>query len=171
MTRPRNALLAPVLFAVVSACEAPPVRQPIAFNHEIHVGKRGIPCTDCHVGARTGARATLPPITRCLLCHMKPQGDGPNEREQVVREIALAGHTLEWDQALRLPDHVYFSHVRHVVVARLDCLDCHADMPHRTSPPPERRVVSRSEGIACHEEFADRPAARRATVDCAACHR
>jgi hypothetical protein len=96
--------------ALAGACflEEPDVEQPIPFNHRLHVVKNKIPCTDCHVGAVRGVRATLPPLTRCLLCHMKPQGKAPNPREQVVRKLAASGTPVVWRQVTKNPRHVYF---------------------------------------------------------------
>jgi hypothetical protein len=162
-----------LLWSGASACvqREPEVKQPIEFNHAIHVVKKKVPCTDCHVGADENVHATLPTIQRCLLCHMKPQGKQPNPREQMVRRIAATGRPVEWIQLFRLPDHVFFSHARHVGVAGLRCTTCHADMPKRTRPPQERRSISMSACIECHEHRASPTNPNGAILDCSECHR
>jgi len=42
--------------------------QPIRFNHAVHVSN-GLTCEDCHVGAMTREKATLPQLDTCLTCH------------------------------------------------------------------------------------------------------
>src|ERR1700745_2229426 len=44
--------------------------QPIAYSHKIHI-EHGLQCLDCHSGADTGARATIPSVSKCMLCHAK----------------------------------------------------------------------------------------------------
>jgi hypothetical protein len=103
-----------VLFLALAACggDRVPSAQPIAFSHAIHAGEQKVPCVDCHVGAETSAHASLPALSRCLVCHMKPQGKQPNPREQVVRELAAKREPLRFVQVTRNAGHVHFSHSR-----------------------------------------------------------
>ena len=154
-----------VVAASAGACDGePPVVQPIAFSHKIHVADEEIPCTDCHVGAETGVHATLPALSRCLLCHMKPQGDPPSEREPRVRELASAHVAIRWIQVTRNPGHVYFSHRAHVTLAEMPCSDCHGDVARWERPPTAGNpaLMSMDACLRCHRE-------RGASTDCDAC--
>ena len=39
---------------------------------------------------------------------------------------------IKWVKVHNLPDHVSFSHVHHVVVAKQDCANCHGDVKKMT---------------------------------------
>jgi c(7)-type cytochrome triheme protein len=155
------------IVALVAACAGDgggPV-QPIAFDHRRHAGEQKIPCVDCHAGAERAAHASLPALSRCLACHMKPQGEQPNPKEQAVREAAIRGGPFQWIQVTRNPNHVHFSHAAHVSLARMPCADCHGDVTKWTQPPrrPEPALTSMSACLACHRE-------RGAPTDCTTCH-
>jgi c(7)-type cytochrome triheme protein len=140
-------------------------QQPIAFSHEIHVGKVHVPCVDCHVGAETAAHASLPALSRCLICHMKPMGQQPNPREQAVRELAARKDAPRFFQVTRNAGHVHFSHAAHVSIVKLPCSDCHGDVATWSRPPtrPEPALTSMSACLACHRQ-------RNAPTDCDTCH-
>jgi c(7)-type cytochrome triheme protein len=142
---------------------APP--QPIPFDHALHAGREAIGCTSCHPGAERQAGAGLPPLTTCLGCHMKPQGEGRPE-EAAVRELARAGRPLVWVQVTRNPGHVYFSHRAHVALAGMSCADCHGDVTRWQAPPiePNERLTSMAECQTCHRR-------KGAALSCATCHR
>ena len=139
--------------------------QPIEFNHHIHVAIQKIPCTDCHVGAERDVHASLPALSRCLLCHMKPQSKQPNPREQRVRELAASHTPVRWTQITRNAGHVYFSHRAHVTLAQIPCADCHGDVSMWTSPPtrPVIELTSMGACLSCHRE-------QHAPTACATCH-
>lgn len=155
------------LAIALAACagDASEHAQPIAFDHSLHAGKHEIPCVDCHAGAETRAHASLPALSRCLTCHMKPQGDVTNTREQRVRELASQRGPFEWTQVTRNPAHVHFSHSAHVSIARIPCRDCHGDVTRWTRPPtePNPALTSMSACLACHRE-------RGASTRCVTCH-
>jgi c(7)-type cytochrome triheme protein len=151
---------------VLAACSdrTPPV-QPIAFSHKIHAGDNHTPCTDCHVGAETSAHASLPALSRCLVCHMKPQGKQPNPREQIVRELASKRTPVRWVQVTRNAGHVHFSHAAHVSIVKMPCADCHGDVTRWTRPPetPDPALMTMGACLACHRD-------RGAPTDCDTCH-
>ncbi len=139
-----------------------PNPQPVAFNHAKHV-EMGMVCTDCHVGASDQARATLPTLETCMLCHEMALTENPEEEK--LRAIAAAGGELAWNQLARVPPHVYFSHRRHVALGGLECAQCHGAMETRTEPPEELfRPLTMDACIACHEQ-------RKVDNDCNRCHR
>lgn len=136
-----------------------PVEQPLAFDHATH-DQTG--CLVCHQGSETGVRAGLPEGAICLQCHATaPDVAGADD---AWRHLA-AGQEIPWMRVTRVADHVFFSHRRHVALAGLDCVSCHGDVGHLSSPPssPARRL-DMDACEACHhqEDVSD---------DCAACHR
>lgn len=140
--------------------------QPLPFSHAVHAGQEAIACTDCHTGAETAAIAGLPPFVDCLRCHMKPQGEQPNPREQKVRELAARSEPVRWVQVTRNPGHVYFSHRAHVSFADMECSDCHGAVEEWTKPPtrPRADLVSMDACMDCHRQTG-------ASNECLTCHR
>jgi len=47
-----------------------PPPQPIAFNHQLHIGL-GVQCLYCHPGAWRGPSAGLPTQAKCWGCHQQ----------------------------------------------------------------------------------------------------
>lgn len=139
-----------------------PVNQPIRYNHSVHIGN-GMTCVDCHVGAREQARATLPTLETCMMCHSEPLTDKPEE--QKIRTLAEAGQPLVWTQLTRVPRHVYFSHRRHATIGKIECQVCHGPMDTLTEPP--RRVFRAMTMEACQNCHAQ----NNARNDCTDCHR
>ena len=140
--------------------------QPLAFNHELHAGKKAIACTTCHGGAEGRARAGLPAFATCLSCHMQPQGDPPSRAEAEVRRLAALPVPPRWIQVTRNPGHVYFSHRAHVTLAQMSCAACHGDVTQWRAPPrePEERLQRMAACQACHRR-------EEARLGCATCHR
>lgn len=138
-----------------------PVRltQPIAFPHARH---EALACVVCHRGAETNARAALPGGDLCARCHARP----PKSGEGAAAWKAVAeGRPIAWRRVTRVPDHVAFSHRRHVALGRLTCESCHADIGTRAVPPVAPPLkISMNTCLGCHRQ-------ERASEDCAACHR
>ena len=153
-------------FVVVRGPHEPaPIVQPIRFNHEKHVlGKPKLSCLFCHPGVERETHAGLPPLSRCLSCHMKPQSDSPNER--VVRALAASPEWPRFTQVTRNDGHVSFPHSAHVGVAKMQCSRCHGDVSHWTEPPsqPTAKLKSMTACLECHRTE-DGP------TRCTACHR
>lgn len=137
-------------------------REPIAFNHRKHVDA-GMDCADCHTGVREQARALLPDISLCLTCHESEMT--PSAEEAKIRQAAARGEPLVWQQAARMPRHVYFSHRRHVALGRLECAVCHGNVRESTAPsnlPAFRLSMARC--MDCHGR-------QQVRNDCNDCHR
>jgi len=132
--------------------------QPVSFPHSTH---RGIACAVCHAGVETAARAAIPQGDLCARCHAA----APKGVDAAAWIPVAAGRPIPWQRVTRLPDHVAFSHRRHVTVARLACESCHADIGQRAAPPagPPLRLDMNT-CLGCHRQ-------ERASEDCAACHR
>ena len=141
----------------------PAVRQPVAFNHRKHTEQLKLDCLLCHKYEATGAHAGLPSAPTCVMCHQVPQGT----TAEAARLTALLtrGEPLQFVKLFRLPPHVYFSHRRHVGIAKLPCEDCHGAIAH-TERPPERALVTIRMRVClgCHRHTSQ-------SVDCVACHR
>lgn len=137
---------------------AAPVTQLLAFNHAKHVA---LTCAGCHDGIQTTQRAGFPSPAVCAKCHATAPASVPPAAWEQLQQSDVRF----WKPVTRLPEHVMFSHRRHVVLARLACASCHADIGERTAPParmPRRLVMNTC--LTCHRE-------EGASEDCAGCHR
>lgn len=148
--------------AVPSALRRPEVSQPIAFNHQKHVKDNDLACSTCHESYEKEAFSGLPASEICASCHLEPQGKSAEEQKLV--RLLKAGAPLDWKPLFRQPPHVYYSHRRHVVTAKIDCAACHGGIAQATSPPVRVPRLRMADCIDCHEK-------RGAPTDCLACHR
>ena len=72
---------------------------------------------------------------------------------------------IPWERVYRVPDHVYFSHRRHVTGAGLECEVCHGNVKEFTKPASSPAVpVTMENCMSCHRE-------NNVTNDCLSCHR
>jgi hypothetical protein len=135
----------------------------VAYDHRLHVGKLELACDTCHETSAQGEVAGLPPLSICAACHGEANGTSLEERKVV--EAVAAGREIPWARLYALPRHVYFTHRRHVAVARIACERCHGPMGAQARPPPAPLVaLGMDDCIDCHRE-------RGAARDCATCHR
>lgn len=137
--------------------------QPIEFNHNLHITDVGLDCGECHVFVTTNRKATLPDQTICAECHEEPQGESAEEQKLVA--LLQGNSDLDWQRVYVLPEHVYFSHLRHVTLGQIGCQDCHGQMHLMTSPPkkPATDILDMDYCMDCHDE-------RQVNNDCLACH-
>ena len=153
-------LVAAVVAAIARARR--PLPQPLAFNHQLHVEEMGAECTDCHLYALSGVRATIPNIAVCADCHEEAQGESAAEARLV--EYIQAGEPIPWIKVTTMPDHVYFSHRRHAAIAEIECETCHGPVGQRSEPVVRPAVdMSMDHCMDCHE-------ASGASNDCIWCH-
>ncbi|MBI3997001.1 MAG: cytochrome c3 family protein [Candidatus Omnitrophica bacterium] len=149
------------------ARQAPLVVQPsIPFPHKTHVDA-GLTCTTCHATADSQSFAGLPAVRDCLDCHAAVGADTPLLAQVTpqLEQAASRKEELPWKQVYQVPAHVYFSHQRHVTLARLDCEVCHGQVKKLTSPVVRQDVaISMERCVTCHQQ-------QRVTADCLACHR
>lgn len=141
----------------------PAVQQPIAFNHRKHTEQLKIACQLCHQYETTGAHAGLPSAQTCMMCHQVRQGTSPEAARLTV--LLTRGEPLRFNKLFHLPPYVYFTHRRHVGIAKLACENCHGAIAH-TERPPERPLVGIRMRVClgCHQD-------KGQSVDCVACHR
>lgn len=153
-------LLATAGLAISWHRSQPAPDQPIAFPHTIHVTKLVLPCTFCHLFVERSKHAGAPPLTVCMSCHRTVATDRAEIRK-LTRHFEEK-RPVEWVRVYALPDHVYFSHKRHVK-AGVDCSECHGIVGTMRKI---RRVGSLKMGwcLSCHR-------ARGAPRDCATCHK
>src|SRR5574342_1082462 len=155
-------LLAGLISAALAACTAE-AGQPIAYNHQVHVKGLEIACEYCHESSRHGEIAGLPGLAVCAGCHQDANGTSPGER--AVVEAVRAGKEIPWMRIYELPRHVYFTHRRHVALARIACERCPGEMGAQSTPPRRPLVaLTMAACLQCHRE-------RGASQDCDACHR
>ena len=169
MTKGRLAYLAftlplvPVLVLVSGATRRAPVPQPVAFNHLKHTKDLGLDCQFCHKYVETGAHAGLPDAGTCGICHQAQQGKSPEAAR--VTKLLAAGDPLRFNKLFRLPTHVYYTHRRHVGIAKLECQQCHGGIASTERPPGRPLVAIRMKFcLSCHR-------AKGQSLDCVSCHR
>jgi len=137
------------------------VRQPIAFNHKIHA-ENDLECMDCHPFYQEHASSGKPSLETCLGCHEDPLGE--SEEEAKLREYLESGKEVEWQRLYRVPEDVFFSHRRHVVLGEIECKTCHGDIGESSAPPKRPVKITMKKCMKCHDE-------RKADNDCIACHK
>lgn len=159
--------VAAIFFAVVvitlfNKVMASGKRQPIAFNHNLHK-EAGVECIDCHRFFKTERYAGKPTLEVCLGCHEEALTESAEEAK--IREYAKRNQEIPWKRLYRVPDHVFFTHQRHVSGAGLQCEMCHGKIGETVKPPskPLKRF-SMGTCMNCHRKH-------DASNDCLACHK
>jgi hypothetical protein len=99
-------------------------RQPIDFDHALHMELVDDGCESCHFFREDGSYSGAPKLAQCIDCHEEVQGDSPEE-EKFVTEYVAKQREVPWLIYSKQPDCVFFSHVAHVEMANMDCVTCH----------------------------------------------
>jgi hypothetical protein len=137
--------------------------QPIAFNHRAHVTNAQIQCSECHAYYSQGAHSGLPNADTCMACHSDALTKSPEEAK--LREGFQRGNPPVFRKLFHLPAHVYYSHRRHVVLGKLECIRCHGQIADTEAPPLRPLVrISMDFCTGCHTQS-------KVTNDCKSCHR
>ena len=141
---------------------AAPVKplQPISFSHQVHIEKVGLKCEQCHQYADKSPQAGIPALKICADCHEKVAADRPEV--QKVMEYWNKKEPIPWVKVHVQPDHVYFSHKRHIKM-NIDCTVCHGEV---RAMDTVRKVRSLDMGwcLNCHRQ-------NNAPTDCYTCHK
>ena len=138
------------------------VVQPIEYSHYIHFNDVGLDCTDCHIGVEDYINATIPTIEICADCHEEMKGE--SKAEEGVVEAVSNGDEIPWQRIYVLPDHVFFSHRRHVNSGKISCKLCHGDVGNLHSPPKNQIIpISMDYCMKCHDS-------KSISNDCITCH-
>jgi cytochrome c7-like protein len=160
-----------VMFIALAACARVQADQPPApiisadgtftkFNHRVHVTDNLIGCSTCHPYARHSSVAGLASLATCMGCHKFAGKD--KATIQVLRAAVGAGKPLAFPRVFREPDHVYFSHERHLARG-VKCAECHGDVAHMAQDVPAFDLHM-GFCMECHR-------ARQASIDCLTCHK
>jgi hypothetical protein len=150
-----------LLFLLISLGIGSKAGQPISFNHKKHVDQ-GLECDACHRYYKTQSFSGLPSIAICLECHKEPITSNPEEEK--IRQYEKKKEQIPWRHIYGEPDHVFFSHRRHVVLGKIACQTCHGNIAQSEEPPSKPWVkMTMSWCMNCHRKS-------KATNDCLACH-
>ena len=153
------AMAAGALGCGAAASPAPPA-QPVQFSHQQHVADNQIGCGVCHPYARHSPAAGLAAAATCIGCHKFVAKDKP-AIQRLTAEL-LAGKRTEWTRLHRLPDHVFFSHQRHLFKG-VACSACHGDVASMGLDHPVQQL-NMGFCMECHRQ-------KQASTDCLACHK
>ena len=149
-----------VLALVVLAGLAAAQQQPIEYPHNKHIAL-GLECLDCHSFADTQARATIPSVRKCMLCHEKHATDGPGVK--ALADYYAKGREVPWRRVYGFDKlaAVKFQNAPHVR-ANVACATCHGDVARMTVAV---KAVEHNMGtcISCHRQ-------NSASDDCVTCH-
>lgn len=153
-----------LLLANGLGCEdAVAVKQPIPFNHALHVVDNEMSCQDCHRSVETTRVAGRPGVSVCADCHDVMLGH--SEDEKIVVAHVEQDDEIPWRRIYRVSQTAFFSHARHVSAGGIECQTCHGPMQEQEVPPSRPLVaLTMDDCIGCHRERAVRD-------DCNACHR
>ncbi len=99
-------------------------KQPIDFNHVLHVETVDEGCESCHFLREDGSFSGVPKLAQCTECHEEAQGEDPEEIKFVTQYVEK-GREVPWLVYSRQPNCVFFSHAAHVQIAKMDCVTCH----------------------------------------------
>jgi hypothetical protein len=163
-----------VLLSLTACARPPEPAQPIKFSHKVHAGDAHIGCTSCHAYAERGPVAGIPSMARCQGCHkfVKEDKENPAITAEIKALLTVLeeGKVIEWRRVHRVPDHVYFTHERHVL-AGVRCQECHGEVEQMEVV---RQVSPLTMGwcLECHKaKQAEHPAGRAMLTDCWTCHK
>ena len=139
------------------------VSQPIQFNHQKHVKDVGLECSVCHAYFSTGDHSGLPSLAVCQQCHADALTK--SSEEQKLLKLIASNPQARFQKLFRMPDHVRYSHRRHVVSGGLTCNTCHGAIAETTAPPSSPLVrITMNTCLGCHSD-------RGVKTDCTHCHR
>jgi len=135
--------------------------QPISFSHKKHTAQ-GLSCDTCHIYFKTQTFSGMPRLETCLDCHKDPVTKSPEEEK--IRDYQKKNQEISWARLYVQPDHVFFSHRRHVVLGKMDCQTCHGAIGESDRPPSKPWVkMTMKWCMDCHSK-------KQVTNDCLACH-
>jgi hypothetical protein len=180
MARPGARAAAAVLacaggaFLLCAAAPTPGPAQPIRFSHRVHAGVAGIGCTSCHAYAERGPVAGIPSMDRCRGCHkfVKEDPEHPDLTAEMkpLLDLLEAGTAIEWVRVHRVPDHVFFTHERHVL-GGVRCQECHGEV-EKMDVVSQVAPLTMGWCLACHhEKQRERPETRARLTECVTCHK
>jgi hypothetical protein len=148
-------------------------KQPIDFNHVLHMEQVDNGCESCHYFREDGTYAGVPQLAACIDCHEEVMGESENEAK-FVEEYVAQNKEVPWLIYSRQPDCVYFSHAAHVIKAQMNCETCHGHIGESESLKvyEENRITGYSRDIWGRNMsgFKRNTYDRMKMDDCAECH-
>ena len=97
-------------------------KQPVPFDHALHVTQLGMDCRYCHAGVEVSSHSSVPTTQTCMNCHTQIQSK--NGKLAPVRASWQTGEPVRWVKIHKAPDYVYFNHAVHVNRG-VSCVHCH----------------------------------------------
>lgn len=122
------------------------IKQPVPFDHRVHVTGLGIDCRFCHAGAERSAWAGLPPTEKCVSCHTQAWIN--SSAFAPVRQSLATGQPIQWRRVNELPDFVYFNHSIHVKKG-VGCETCHGRID-QMSQVRQAKSLTMGWCVSCH---------------------
>ena len=148
-------------------------KQPIDFNHVLHVDEVENGCESCHFFRKDGTFSGAPKLEQCIECHEEVQGDSLDEIT-FVEEYVSKDREVPWLIYAKQPDCVFFSHAAHIKGAHMDCVTCHGHIGESESLKPYEynRITGYSRDIwgKSLAGFKTNTWDRMKMDDCADCH-
>lgn len=136
------------------------LEQPIPFSHRVHTTTKGLSCFFCHNGVIETARAGVPPLQTCMLCHQRIIIHHPEIEK--LRASFRENKPILWKKVQNVPDFVFFNHSIHIH-RQIDCSRCHGNIKGMDRVQPVNNF-NMGFCIRCHLEL-------KATRQCFVCHR
>jgi len=150
-----------------------PKRQPINFNHALHVEEVDDGCQSCHYFREDGSFSGIPKLASCVECHDGVLGE-TEEEAKFVAEYVEKEREVPWLVYSKQPPCVYFSHAAHVLMAKNDCVTCHGHIGESEHSPiyEENRLTGYSRNIWGYNMAGLKKNSwdRMKMDDCAECH-
>ncbi len=149
--------LSAVIYAQEAEGHGP--KQPIEFNHKLHVSQLKQPCGMCHAPVEGGEMVDMPEVSKCMGCHsaIAPK----SQAEQKLTAFAKQNRDVDWVRIYQIPTFVRFNHHQHAH-AGVKCESCHGPVATRVALWQEHDM-SMGSCMNCHREM-------RASLDCGSCH-
>lgn len=148
-------------------------KQPVDFDHALHVGVVDHGCQSCHFFREDGSYSGVPKLAQCVECHTEANSDDPEEIK-FVEQYVKPGREVPWLVYSRQPDCVFFSHAAHVIKGQMDCMTCHGPIGESTSSRvyQQNRITGYSRDIWGHNISGIKRNSwdRMKMDDCADCH-
>lgn len=149
-------------------------KQPIDFNHAMHVDQVDNGCQSCHFFRSDGTFAGLPKLDTCTDCHEEVQGDSAEEK-RFVSQYVDKDREVPWLVYSKQPACVFFSHAAHVRMAKMKCATCHGNIgeSEHTRIYEQNRISGYSRDIWGRNisGFERHTWDSMKMADCAACHK
>ncbi|NNG01456.1 MAG: cytochrome c3 family protein [Desulfobacteraceae bacterium] len=148
-------------------------KQPINFNHALHVSEVDDECESCHFFREDGSFSGIPKNEQCIDCHEEVNGESEDEAI-FVEEYIAKDREVPWLVYSRQPDCVFFSHSAHVNGADMECAECHGHIgeSEKSRVYEENRISGYSRDIWGKNiaGFKRNSWDRMKMDDCAECH-